>query len=293
MTSGDWKGAASEGLAEGPYNIFSALPLGAAKLTTNPAVSRIKHGTPERIQFSKGPLGVSTMSNFKNLFSLQELDSALDLIDIQKTDAEAALNSGAALEPLETALDNETLRLDEFRSLMTDRRLEVESQRERSSHLDTRLYSGEIANPRDLESLEQEATHVREQLQKQDAELLELSIQTEESQNKHSELDKRFTESSAKWEARQAELTELLAKLSTEREVKSSRRVELAATLEPAALRQYENLRRAKGGVAVAKVERGRCQVCRMSLPTRQQQQVRSGRQTVLCSTCGRILLPN
>ena len=48
----------------------------------------------------------------------------------------------------------------------------------------------------------------------------------------------------------------------------------------------YEELHR----LAVAKMERGLCQGCRMALPTQQQQRVRNGRQTVLCNTCGRIL---
>jgi predicted nucleic acid-binding Zn-ribbon protein len=56
-------------------------------------------------------------------------------------------------------------------------------------------------------------------------------------------------------------------------------------------LQRYEALRRTKGGLAVAKVVRGLCQACRMSLPTQLQQRVRNGRQTVLCSSCGRMLL--
>lgn len=232
------------------------------------------------------------MSTVKDLFSLQELDLELDLIDNQKSEAERELEGGATLGPLESAVQEESARLEEFRNLLNIQRLEAETQRERSSHLDGQLYGGQVSNPRDLETLQQEATNVREQLEKQDADLVKLSMQTEESQNKHSELEKQFAESRATWESREAELTQILTGLSEKRDGISDRRVTLAATLEPGALRQYEGLRRAKRGVAVAKVERGLCQACRMSLPTRQQQQVRSGRQTVLCSSCGRILLP-
>ena len=64
----------------------------------------------------------------------------------------------------------------------------------------------------------------------------------------------------------------------------------MAAQVEPPLLQRYETLRQAKGGRAVAKVERDLCQGCRMSLPTQLRQRVRSGRQAVNCSSCGRML---
>ena len=100
----------------------------------------------------------------------------------------------------------------------------------------------------------------------------------------------RLAENRTAWESRQSELTESLTRLSSEREGIASQRGDLAATLDPSEVQQYEKLRNAKGGLAVAKVSRGLCQACRMALPTQQQQKVRNGRQTVLCSTCGRIL---
>jgi hypothetical protein len=72
----------------------------------------------------------------------------------------------------------------------------------------------------------------------------------------------------------------------------AAERESLAATLDAAEIGQYEHLRRAKAGLAVAKMERGLCQACRMSLPTHQQQQVKSGRRLVLCNNCGRMLFP-
>ena len=146
---------------------------------------------------------------------------------------------------------------------------------------------------RKLESLEQEAANVRTQTERLDTELSELSVQVEDSQTKCTEMEKQLTEDRAAWEIRQAELTELLARLLSEREGIASQRSDLAATLDPAGVQQYEKLRNAKGGLAVAKVERGLCQACRMSLPTQQQQRVRSGRYTVLCASCGRMLFLN
>jgi hypothetical protein len=156
--------------------------------------------------------------------------------------------------------------------------------------LDSQLYGGALTNPRDLESLEQEASRARDLAQEWDAQVLELSLKEEESQARCQALEKELAETQEAWDLRSAELKEHIGRLDADRESIGGKRSSLAATLESSALQRYEGLRRSKGGLAVAKMERGLCQACRMALPTQQQQRVRNGSQTVLCSTCGRIL---
>ena len=230
------------------------------------------------------------MTSAKQLYSLQELDLTLDRIRDETDKAEAELGSDPGIEQMEKSLQEETERLGQVQSQQKIQQLETESQRERSTRLDAQLYGGAITNPRDLESLEQEASHARELLEKQDAGLLELALQAEESVSKRDALEKELTDNRTAWQDRQTELQGNLERSTVERESVAARRNDLAASLDPTFLQRYETLRRAKGGLAVAKVERGLCQACRMSLPTQQQQWVRNGRQTVLCSSCGRIL---
>lgn len=231
------------------------------------------------------------MTLVKQLFALQEWDLALDRVQEQSNLVEQELNSPVTMEHVKTALEEETERLKEFEGQHRFQQLETESHRERSTRLDQQLYGGAITNPRDLESLEREVAHVHELLQQQDARLLELSLQAEESRERCGQLEKELAETRVEWQSRQAELKERLISLAAEREDADAQRGKLAAALDASAVQRYEALRRAKGGLAVAKVVRGLCQACRMSLPTQQQQRVRSGRQTVLCSSCGRMLL--
>ncbi len=230
------------------------------------------------------------MTTVRQLFSLQELDLDLDRIQSQIGEAEQGLERAPDFEALESTVSEEGLRLPEIRQHHRAQELELESNRERLARLDEQLYGGAITNPRELESLQQEASSVRQQVESKDAEQLELSLQAEESQERLNNLETELSEGRSTWEARHTELTEQISGLSAEREDLTGKRLELAASLEPAAVQKYEGLRKAKGGLAVAKVERGLCQACRMSLPTQQAQRVRNGRQDVLCSTCGRIL---
>jgi predicted nucleic acid-binding Zn-ribbon protein len=233
------------------------------------------------------------MTNVRQLYILQGLDLELDRIREQTDTAAQELSTGIAVEELESGLQGETERLKELQSQHRLQQLEAETQRERSAHLDEQLYGGAVANPRDLESLEQEASRARDVVQRLATELLELSVEAEDSQTRQAALTQQLSDAKSAWQIRQAELKEQTKRLIAEQEEVGAKRDSLAATLDAAAIGQYENLRQAKAGLAVAKMERGLCQACRMSLPTQQQQQVKSGRHTVLCNSCGRILFPS
>ena len=233
------------------------------------------------------------MTTAKQLFSLQELDLVLDRIQKTTRKAESELNVGMGTETLQAELQKEKIRLAEVQSQQKSQRQDVEIQRERSTRLDEQLYGGSITNPRDLESLEQEASNARGNLEKLDGQLIELTLQAEESQSNCDSMEKELADTTSAWETRRAALEDELKKSNSEMSQVASQRKEMVAILDPASVQQYENLRRTKGGLGVAKVERGLCQACRMSLPTQQQQRVRSAHLTVLCSSCGRILCTN
>ena len=230
------------------------------------------------------------MTTSRQLYSLQEFDLALDEIDNRKAEADSESGSGGGALEVESALESERQTLEEVRSMHREQQVDAEQQRQRSGELDRQLYDGDVASPQVLESLQQEADNVRKLLQDRDTKLLELSLKAEESRNRCEQLEQRITTINTAWETRSAELNEIIKDLASQRDALAEKRGVLAETLEPVAVQKYETLRRAKRGTAVAKVERGLCQACRMSLPTNQHQQVRAGRQTVHCSSCGRIL---
>lgn len=232
------------------------------------------------------------MTTVKQLYSLQELDLDLDGVNHRIAEAEKELETRLSLGQLEESLEQARVRLQEIQSAHRNLQLDTERQRERSALLDTQLYGGDLANPRDLEALQLEASNVQHQVEQQDVKLLELSLQSEDTRATIARLEQELTDRQSVWEARQAELWEQLEELTDRQEVLMKDRAALAAGVDAIELTRYEGLRRNKGGQAVARVVRGLCQACRMSLPTQHLQRVRAGRQTVLCNSCGRMLLP-
>ena len=230
------------------------------------------------------------MTTVRQMFALQELDIILDRVQTEHDKAEHELNNGDAVKGLETELERDAEWLQETELQQKASKLEAETQKERSESLNSQLYGGEITNPRDLESLEREASNVLQLVEQQEAAISQITEKIEEAQNKKDELESKLGEAKAAWEIRQSELQTALKELNAERAGFEGKRSKLTDGLDPTSLEHYEALRKRKGGVAVVKVQRGLCQGCRMSLPTHQQQRVRSGHQVVLCSSCGRML---
>ncbi len=230
------------------------------------------------------------MTTARQLYALQEVDLDLDRVYKALEEAEEELKIEVSIENLETALQGEQERLQDAELLQRDNQMEIESRRERSEALETQLYDGSMINARDLEALQHEAANVRQLLEQDEALSLELSIQVEETRSSYVTLNQQLTETRSRWEMQQAELNRKVSDLRKEQREFEKQRELLASRFDPATLQRYETLRKSKGGRAVAKVERDLCQGCRMSLPTQLRQRVKSGRQTVNCSSCGRML---
>ena len=230
------------------------------------------------------------MTTVKQLFALQEVDLDLDRVYRSLEEAEEELKTEVSIEKLEDSLRDEEERLVDVEMRQRDNQLEMGSRRERTETLEGQLYNGSMVNARDLEALQQEVSNVRRQLEQDEALSLELSIQLEETGLRCAALRLQLSETKERWEAQRNELNRKVADLRSEQGKFESQREMLASRIDPATLQRYEVLRKSKGGRAVAKVERDLCQGCRMSLPTQLRQRVKSGRQSVNCSSCGRML---
>ena len=148
----------------------------------------------------------------------------------------------------------------------------------------------EVTNLREIEGHEREAASLKIQMKGLDDQLLESMVGLEEAQETLRSLEKELARAEEEWRVSQGELVRERQRLADEVADLETRRGELASAMGQQELKLYEGLRSAKGGQAIAKVERGLCRGCRMALPTHQLQRARGGRERVLCNSCGRIL---
>lgn len=99
-------------------------------------------------------------------------------------------------------------------------------------------------------------------------------------------------------EKKQVEAEKLLAREKTAADEKAlaevrTRRGGIAAEITPSILNNYERLRKARRGIAVAEVIDGRCTACHIAVRPQFMQELRRGDKVMCCESCGRILVYN
>ena len=171
-----------------------------------------------------------------------------------------------------------------------DRDRKVDETRQGLERIESRLYGGVITNPRELEAADLERSHFRDQQAEQEDNLLATMVEIEETQNVLEATSEKLAgaESARETErpALEAEKSLLEQRLEELRMDRTDALPQFGAQL----LAVYERLRGDRNGYAVARVERGMCQGCRIALPSAEVQRVRSAQELIQCSSCQRIL---
>ncbi|GIS83010.1 MAG: hypothetical protein CM1200mP15_16420 [Dehalococcoidia bacterium] len=147
------------------------------------------------------------MTSVKLLFSFQEFDLQLDVLDVRITEVELELNARAVVGEVENSLGQQVALLGEVQDAHKTQQIEAEDLKERSTLLEAQLYSGEITNPRDLSSLELETGNVKAQIDQKEIGLLELAVRADDLRRSVGELEEQLETSRAEWEVRRSELT--------------------------------------------------------------------------------------
>lgn len=224
------------------------------------------------------------------LFQLQQLDIELDRVTIECQSIANALRGNPRLQRLradyKTAQQQlqaglQTQKEAEWALADINRRLKVQEQR---------LYDGNVTNPKELQSLQQETQRLRAQQSRQEEHVLEVIDAADALQAMTQQREAELKEAEAAWEKESGDLKTRLEQLERHKQELQSKREQLLAAIDPAHLQRYEAMRRSKQGRAVSKVEQNACQWCRVLLTPSELQRVRISAELQTCSNCGRIL---
>jgi len=228
--------------------------------------------------------------SIKRLFDLQELD--LQAASYQKSLAEvrATLSDDSAVaaaqalkEKAESQLSDETAARRQIESA-------VQRLNERLQAAERRLYGGGVTNARELSASEEERAAIVAERAEVEDKLLGLMVGIDEleamrdgAKGELAQLETQRIEDHPRLRKEEKRLVMEVDRLRQSRE-------SMLPELPPSALALYETIRATRHGQAVAKVERGMCQGCRIVLPETERRQARSGQSIVQCSSCQRIL---
>ena len=230
------------------------------------------------------------MPSNKLLYELQELDWDVAAHEKSLAEVRAKLVDDSALLAAKEMLE----RLDaELSQLVIERRrveLSVRALQEKLQAVEGRLYGGTVTNPRELAANEDERSFLQGQQATEEDELLELMVEIEDRESARKDAQERLAQLEAAREVEHPELQVEERRLTAGLDRLRRARSDMTPQLPASDLSVYESLRKTRSGHAVAKVVRGACQGCRISLPTMELQRVRTSQDIVRCSICYRIL---
>jgi len=231
------------------------------------------------------------MATAAELFALQETDQALDRAEARLAEIEAQLVESEELVSAREAVEERRKVVEELRSHLSDAENTVEDVRAKAAEVESKLYGGKVTNPKELSDLDADLRSIKHLIATREDTLLALLVEIDEADNQLRTAESAHAEIDSGWTQEQEAL--LTEKARTEPEVAAlrARREEQSGAIDGSSLRLYQRLRERHGGRAVARLERGMCQGCRISLPMSILQKARSGIELVQCVSCERILL--
>jgi uncharacterized protein len=248
-------------------------------LTVNPVIAR--HQQKRKTELSSARL----------LLDMQQIDQRLAKNTSEFKKLASQLDSEGDLKRLKEESEAARVRVLETRLEFGKLEAETASLKERLKDIESRLYGGAITNLRELTALEEEHNHSKRALATAEEAVSPARLASQEAQARHEQLQNDLAESEEKWKATSRELKQRARTVSKICKSLEIERNEASSHVDQQSLALYRNLLPRKGGVAVARVERGICQGCRIKLPIREIAQLKNEDNLVMCSSCGRILL--
>ncbi|TET39986.1 MAG: hypothetical protein E3J65_02445 [Dehalococcoidia bacterium] len=226
----------------------------------------------------------------RQLYELQEVDLEIEAKGEALARVESRLGEREALDEARAALSRERERLAELEKTQRLGEGEMEDLRAKTALLEGKLYSGSVRNPKELTSLQEQVEHLKKRRRGQEDHLLDIMTEVEAVQHSVNSKSRELERMEENWRQEQNSLSREQAELRAALATVEQRRKELIVRIDSVSLELYQMLRVKRQGRAVAKVERGMCQGCRIVLPMTELQRARMGEEIVQCSSCERIL---
>jgi predicted nucleic acid-binding Zn-ribbon protein len=224
----------------------------------------------------------------RQLYQLQLLELEIESAEQSSARAQARLNENEELRKAKATLASSQSELDALLKNQKDTDWAISDVTAKITVTNESLYSGRVRNPKELTNLQQELDSLKHQRDPLEEKAMSLMEKIEKIQGHLNKLDAdlKNIESRLREEhkALHAQIDELKAKLAELHDQHS----QAIAVIPPDEARFYADLRKRRG-IAVARVDKGTCGSCRISLSSAELQRARSGK-VVQCSSCTRIL---
>lgn len=228
------------------------------------------------------------MSVAKQLYELQGVDLELESGGQALKQIMSQLGESQSVLEVRNKLALGTQRLEELKHEQHSLEWEIDDIVTKLNALEDELYSGRIRNPKELANLQHETSGLKAKRNQLEDKALEIMEQVETTTASVNTMNSQLEKLEAEWRSQQQKLAADMERLKAILADLKRKREMMSAQVDAKVVESYDELKKLRG-TAVAKVEQGVCQGCRISLSNAELQRVRSG-DLMQCSSCGRIL---
>ncbi len=236
------------------------------------------------------------MGDLDRLLLVQDHDTRLDQLRHRRQtlpERVSVAEEQAAIAELDMAIDA----AEERRKVLVSHQRHVEDDISgleiKIAHTDRTLYGGTVSNRRELEALQAELGALRRRqrkLEDEDLNIMELlepiDAQLEKLRTQHAERSEVLGRFQQQLTVAEAEIDASIAEVESERAV-------AAEGLPSELVTEYESLRRAPGGMGVARLDGAMCTGCNLTLSSVEVNRIRKQAAGTVahCEECGRLLV--
>jgi hypothetical protein len=171
---------------------------------------------------------------------------------------------------------------------------EARSLSARAKEVDTKMYSGEVSSPRELQAMQADIDQLERHRRDVENRELEVMEQREPFDAELGALAERravlVADSAAIGETLAAAERAIDAEMQTERDARAA----LTADLDSALLAAYEQRRGRAQGVGIARLVGTTCQGCHLTIPSTEAERIKHAPEgsIAFCDNCGCLLIP-
>jgi predicted nucleic acid-binding Zn-ribbon protein len=231
------------------------------------------------------------MSQARALLRVQEFELAINERTKRIKEINALLADDQVIQDAQNTFDQAQSELQSALKAFKDMELQIESVVNKQKATESRLYGGNVKNPKELQDMQNEVAALSRRHSELDDQLLELMVARDDAQDASNQADDMLKSVTSAWETEHQDLLDEKQTLLSEAEKILQDRKQAVKNVQPDAMKIYNSLRSPKANRPVAELVGKSCSICGIEQNNAIITSINQDNALVYCQSCGRILV--